>query len=178
MNVKKIRSRKALKFLGLLISAMIIATASAVTYRYMYIDGSITVGGAYMVWLEGADLNGTSIAGSTATVNLDVEQGTPLNFTEALFLKNQHATDTFNYTLTVTNNVSSADFQRAKMHVYENYTAGPTWNYLGTLDLTNPASSYVNWLANSTYLRMTFEVNATIASGNFDFGVQVEYWKP
>jgi len=178
MNVKNIRSKKALKFLGLLISAMLIATVSAITYRYMYIDGSITVGGAYMVWLEGADLPGAPIAGSTATVNLDVEQGTPLNFTEALFLKNQHSTDTFNYSITVTNNVSSANFQRAKMLIYENYTAGPTWTYLDTLDLTNPASSYDNSLANGTYLRMTFEVNATIASGNFDFDVQVEYWKP
>ena len=37
MNVRKIRSRKALKFLGLLISAMVIAAVSAQVYSYMYI---------------------------------------------------------------------------------------------------------------------------------------------
>ncbi len=178
MNLRNLGSKKTLKFLGLLISAMLIATVSAITYRYMYIDGSITVGGAYMVWLEGADLPGASIAGSTVTANLDVEQGTPLNTTEAFFLKNQHSTDTFTYNITVPTSVSSADFQRAKMYIYENYTAGPTWTYLGTLDLTNPASFYSDSLANDNYLRMTFEVNATVASGNFDFDVRVEYWKP
>ena len=178
MDLKNIRSRKALKFLGLLVSAMLIATVSAVTYRYMYIDGRITVGGAYMVWIAGGDLPGASISGSTATANLDVEQGTPLNFTEALFLKNQHSTDTFSYNITVTNNVSSTDFQRAKMYIYQNYTAPPTWTYLTTLDLTNPASIYSGSLANGTYLRMTFEVNATVPSGNFDFDIQVQYWKP
>ncbi|MFB0514697.1 MAG: hypothetical protein ACETVQ_03875 [Candidatus Bathyarchaeia archaeon] len=175
MNLRKIRSRKALKFLGLLISSLLIAAVSATTYRYLYIDGSIKVTSAKMIWIEGADAENATIQGSTAIVRLDVEEGTPVNFTEALFLKNNNASGYFNYTITITQAVSSGDFQRAKMHVYENYTT--PWTYLDTLDLTNSTDSYSDSLDGQDYLRMTFEVNATATSGTFDFDIQVEYWR-
>jgi len=179
MNLKKIRSRKSLKFLGLLISSLLIATVSATTYRYLYIDGSIQVGAQYMIWILGTDApSGASISGTTAIVDFNVEQGTPINFTETLFLKNQNATGSFTYNITVLTNVLSADFQKAQMHIYENYTAGPTWTYLDTIDLTNAADYYSNSLGAGNYTRMTFDINATIASGTKDFNVQVEYWAP
>jgi len=70
MNVRKIKSMKALKFLGLLISAMIIATVSAQVYNYMYLNATIGVEGATLQWIAGADatLAGTQIAGATATL--------------------------------------------------------------------------------------------------------------
>jgi len=177
MNVKNIRSKKALKFLGLLISAMLIATVSAVTYRYMYIDGSITVGSQQMSWILGDDApSGSSISGTTAIMAFLVEQGTPTNFTEALFLKNNNITGaSFTYNITVANSVNSTDFQRAQMHIYENYTT--PWTYLNTIDLTNATDFYSNSLGGLAYLRMTFEINATIASGTYDFDIQVEYWE-
>ena len=179
MNVKKIRSRKALKLLGLLISAMLIATVSAVTYRYLYIDGSITVGGQYMSWILGVDAPGdASISGTTAIMDFHVEEGTPLNFTEALFLKNNNSTGSFNYNLTISQNVLSTDFQRAQMHIYQNWT-GPAsnWTFVDTMDLTNATDFYQASLAGGKYLRMTFEINATIASGQSrSFDIQLEYW--
>ena len=177
MNVKKIRSRKALKFLGLLISAMLIATVSAVTYRYLYIDGSIIVGSQYLSWQLGGDApSGASISGTTAIMAFPVEQGTPTNFTEALFLKNSNLTGaSFTYNITVANNVNSSDFQRAQMHIYENYTT--PWTYLNTIDLTNATDFYSNTLNGTQYLRMTFEINATIASGTYDFDIKLEYWE-
>lgn len=179
MNLQKIRSRKSLKFLGLLISSLLIATVSATTYRYLYIDGSIQVGTQYMIWILGTDApSGASISGTTAVVDFNVEQGTPINFTETLFLKNQNATGSFTYNITILTNVDSGDFQKAQMHIYENYTAGPTWTYLDTIDLTNAADYYSNSLSADDYLRMTFDINATIASGTRDFDVQVEYWAP
>jgi len=176
MNVKKIRSRKALKLLGLLISAMLIATVSAQVYRYMYIDGSITVGTQYMSWILGDEApSDASVSGTTAIMDFHVEEGTPLNFTEALFLKNNNASGSFTYNITVTTNVQSTEFQRALMHIYENYTI--PWTYLSTIDLTNATDFYSNSLAGGKYLRMTFEINATIASGNSrSFDIQLEYW--
>jgi len=175
MNIRKIKSRKALKFLGLLISAMLIATVSAVTYRYLYIDGSITVGTQYLSWQLGGDApSGASISGTTAILDFSVEEGTPMNFTEALFLKNNNATGSFTYNITVTTNVQSTDFQRAQMHIYENYTT--PWTYLDTIDLTNANDFYSNSLNGTHYLRMTFEINATSTGGPYDFGIQVEYW--
>jgi len=178
MNLQKIRSKKSLKFLGLLISSLLIATVSAGTYRYLYIDGSIVVGSQYMSWIIGDDAPDASISGTTAIVNFNVEEGTPINFTEALFLKNNNATGYFTYNITILTNVDSADFQKAQMHIYENYTAGPTWTYLDTIDLTNAADFYSDSLGAGNYTRMTFDINATIASGTRNFDVQVEYWAP
>ncbi len=179
MNVKKIRSKKALKFLGLLISAMVIATASAQVYRYMFIDGSIQVGTQEMSWIIGDEApTGSSISGTTAILTgFPVDQGTPANFTETLFLKNNNVSETtYNYTITITTALSSTDFTTAKMHIYENYTAGPTWTFLDIMDLTNSIDSYSNQLAPAKYLRMTFEINATMtASGPYNFDLQLEY---
>jgi len=176
----KINHKKSLKFITLLITSLLIATVSATTYRYLYIDGRITVGEAYMEWILGNDAPAdASISGTTATLDLHVEQGTPLNFTEALFLKNKNETGSFNINITVKNAVLSADFQRAKMHIYQNWS-GPinNWTYVDTLDLTNANDYYYGSLAAGKYLRMTFEVNATIATGTKLFYIQVEYWAP
>jgi hypothetical protein len=176
MNVKNIRSKKALKFLGLLISAMIIATVSAQVYRYMYIDGSITVTSAKLIWIEGADAPAnTTISGSTVTINFDVEQGTPINFTEALFLKNDNATGSFDYNINVTTAVLSTDFERAYMHIYKNSTG--SWVFANTLDLTDDTDYYSSSIDAGHYLRMTFELNAT-TTGNKPFGITVQYWAP
>ena len=176
MNMKNIRSKKALKFLGLLISAMLIATVSAVTYRYLYIDGSIWVGGQYLSWVLGSDApSGASVSGTTAIMDFSVEEGTPLNFTEALFLKNNNDTGFFTYNITVTTNVQPTNFQRAQMHIYENYTVS-TWTYLNTIDLTNATDFYSDDLGGLDYLRMTFEFNATTVGGPYGFAIQVEYW--
>jgi hypothetical protein len=171
----KMNYKKSLKFGILLLTAIIIATVSATTYRYMYIEGGVTVTSAKLVWLQGTDIPNCNITGSTATLAVTVDQGTPVNFTEGLFMKNTNASGSFSYTLSITTALSSANFERAKMHVYENYTSPGSWTYLNTLDLTNISSTYSDTLAASNYLRMTFEFNATAASGTHSFGVQVQY---
>jgi hypothetical protein len=173
----KINYKKSLKFVTLLLTAIIIGAVSATTYRYMYIQGSITVSSAKLIWLAGADVPNTNITGSTASQAVSIEQGTPLNFTEALFLKNTNSTGSFSYNITITTPLSSSDFERAKMHVYENYTVPGSWSYLSTLDLTSSNSFYYNSaLSAGNYLRMTLELNATIATGTRSFVVQVQYW--
>lgn len=174
MNLGKINYKKSLKLVVLMISSLLIATASATVYRYMYIDGSITVSSPKLVWILGGDAPAdATISGTTATIDLDVEQGTPINFTEALFLKNNNATGSFNINITMTTAVSSSDFTEAKMHINENSTG--SWQYVDTLDLTDSTDFYYGSLAAGNYLRMTFEVNATIASGTRNFDIQVRY---
>jgi hypothetical protein len=171
--------KKSVKFITLLITALLIATVSAATYRYMYIDGSVTVGSAKMVWVEGTDSPGdATVSGSTYTVDFDVGPGTPVNFTECVFLKNQD-TSAHNMTISIPTEVLAADFDECKMHIYENSTA--SWVYVDTLDLTNSADTYETYTGNDPldageYYRMTFEVAATAgASGTYDFDIQVEY---
>jgi hypothetical protein len=180
MNVKKIRSTKALKFLGLLISAMIIATVSAQVYRYMYIDGTVTVGSAKLIWIKGADAPAdATIDGSTVTMDLDVEPGTPLNFSECLFLKNED-TAAHNMTISVTTTVSATYFDGFEIHIYENATTPGTWTFVDTMDVTT-SDSYETYTGNdplgaSEYYLMTFEVAADAsASGVYAFDIQVEY---
>jgi len=172
----KINLKKSGKLIMLLLSSLIIAAVSADVYRYMYIDGSITVGGAKLIWILGSDAPGdASIAGSTAIIDLDVEQGTPVNFTETLFLKNNNTGSSISYNLTSTAVVSSAEFQRANMHIYQNYTVPGTWNFLATMNLTDAGSFYAGSLPDNSIIRMTFEINATIATGARSFDIQVEY---
>ncbi|MBE0511891.1 hypothetical protein IBX38_02440 [Candidatus Bathyarchaeota archaeon] len=68
--MKKIRSTKALKLLGLLISSILIATVSAALYDYMYLDADVSVEGIALAWVNGTDggTAGTQISGLTATL--------------------------------------------------------------------------------------------------------------
>jgi hypothetical protein len=54
MNVKNIRSKKALKFLGLLISAMVIASVSAATYN-MFMNATVGVEAIELSFVQGTD---------------------------------------------------------------------------------------------------------------------------
>ena len=173
----KLNTKKLVKIISLVITSMLIATVSAATYSYLYIDGGITVGSATMAWYEGADAPaGTAIVGTTATVDLPVEQGTPKNFTEALFLKNENATGSFNINITLSTAVLGADFNEAKMHIFENETSPGDWTYVDTIDLTDTDSFYAGTLAAQNVTRMTFEISATVsASGTKPFDVQVRY---
>jgi len=174
----KMEYKKIAKLITLLITSLLIATVSAQIYSYMYIDGSVTIGTAKLIWIEGENAPGDiSIAGSTVTMDLDVEPGTPINFTECLFLKNQDGS-AHNMTINVTTALSSSDFDESKMHIYENSTS--SWVYVDTLDLLT-LDSYETYTTNdplgsSGYYRMTFEVAAKAgASGTKDFDIQVRY---
>jgi len=171
----KMNYKKTLKFVTLIITSLLIATVSAQIYRYMYIDGSVTISSAKMIWILGDNApSDASIDGSTATIDLDVEQGVPINFTEALFLKNDNATGSFSVMINVTTAVSTSDFTNCLMHIYENSTA--TFQYVDTLNLTDTSDGYSGSLAAGEYLRMTFEVEAgTSASGTKPFDIQVRY---
>jgi hypothetical protein len=175
MNVNTLKSKKSLKIVTLLVSALLIATVSADVYRYMYIEGGVTIGSSKLIWIQGEDVTNCDITGSTATLAVNVEQGTPINFTKALYMKNINSTGSFSYTISVTQALSSDDFERANMYIFENSTVPGTWTHLATLDLTSTSSSYPGSLSAGNYLRMTLEFNATASTGTKTFEVQVEY---
>ncbi|MCJ7430738.1 hypothetical protein MUO83_05950 [Candidatus Bathyarchaeota archaeon] len=171
-----INCKKSLKFVTLVITAMLIATVSAEAYRYMYIEGTITVGGIKLMWIQGSDVPGATIIGGTATISLNVENNTAVNFTEALFLKNNDTTTAYDYNITVLQPLAGTDFEIAKLHIYENNTTPGTWTYLSSVDLTSSSSNYQSTLAPGNYTRITIEVKAIKDSISESFKVQLEYW--
>ncbi|MEM3627949.1 MAG: hypothetical protein QXJ11_06670 [Candidatus Bathyarchaeia archaeon] len=168
-NIKKI-----LKLTTLLITSLLIATVSAEVYRYMYIEGSITVGAPKLIWLKGEDADAV-IIGATASISLNVENATAMNFTRALYLKNNStSSETFNYKITVSQALQSSEFEIAKIHIYDNQSG--SWNYRDTLDLTSSTDYSSNTLEQGVYLRFTIEVKAITNDITRNFKVQVEYW--
>jgi len=169
INIKKI-----LKISTLLIMSVLIATASATVYRQMRLTGTISVTAPKLVWIEGEDADAT-IDGNIATISLTVENGTAMNFTSAIYLKNDNQTGYFNYNITIIDGLLSSDFEIAKIHIYDNETTD--WSYCGTIDLTNTNSYYVDTLNAGFYLRFTVEIKA-IESPPSDnqFIIKVEYW--
>lgn len=174
----EINRKKYLRLATLLVSALLIASVSAATYVYMYIDGSITIGTQKLVWLEGTDAPGdTSITGGTVTMDLDVQPGVIQNFTECLFLKNQDSA-AHNLTIAVTTSVLSGTFDSFRIYIYKNSTG--SWASVDTLDGTT-SDSYSTYTGNtpliaSGYYRLTFEVQAKSGtSGTANFDIRVTY---
>jgi len=174
----KTNYKKIIKIVSLIISSLLIASASAATYRYMFIDGSTTVGAAKLLWIEGDDAPaGTTISGSTVTVDFNVEPGTPQNFTNCLYLKNLDSVP-HNMTLSVTSTISSGNFTEFGIHIYDNSTS--SWVFVDTLDVTT-SDSYETYTGNTplgsmSYYLMTFEIAANVsASGTYNFDIQIEY---
>ena len=176
----KINYKKTLKFVTLLITALLIATVSAEVYVYMYIDGTVTIGTEQLVWIKGEDApTDATISGGTVTMDLDVQPGAIQNFTECLFLNNKDIAD-HNLTITVTTAASTGTFDSFKIYIYKNST-GPFNEYVDTLDVTVLNDQYSTYtgntpLATGGYYRLTFEVKAkTGTTGTHDFDIKVTY---
>jgi len=126
MNAIKIRSRKALKFLGLLISAMVIAAVSAQVYSFMYIQGTGEPTTTGLRWVEGDDApNGTAISGGTVTaLPLTTEGGNERNYTDCLRIQNLDAVS-HNFWLNVTSSTGNwGNWTKFNLVLFDNYTGG------------------------------------------------------
>lgn len=66
----KINYKKTLKFVTLLITSLLIATASATIYDYMNLNATVGVQGMSLAWVDGDEATdaGTQINGVTATL--------------------------------------------------------------------------------------------------------------
>jgi len=169
--------KRSLKIVTLLLSAIIIATVSAATFSYMYIDGSVSIGSAKLIWEKASGADAT-IAGGTITLDLDVQPGIIQNFTEWVSLKNQDSAN-HNLTITVTTELSGTTFDSAKAYIYKNETG--TLEYVDYLDLMVDNDQYSTYTGNTPLLAgtnysFTFEIKAKEGtSGTVNFDIEVVY---
>lgn len=169
MNYKKV-----LKIATLLLSSLLIATVSAQAYRFMYIDGSVSISVTGLKWVKGDSASGgTSISGSTATVAMSISNGTIANFTHYLYLQNQDGTG-HSLMINITNDATSSLYETNgfNMTIYNNATGV----YISALDVLSTSSYYSGTISGSAVWQVTFEIaTKTDASGSDGFNVQFRY---
>jgi hypothetical protein len=138
----------------------------------MNISGTITIKTAPIIWVKGTNTNATiTISGYTATVTLDVVNGTAQNFTSCLYLKNQGS---HSYSLNFsTTTALSTGFNSAKVLIYNNVT-GYTGNSLDLTTTSTPSNG--NSLAAGNVYSLVFDISAApSATGSYSFAVKVTY---
>jgi len=169
----KFNYKKSLKFLTLLITALIIATVSAATYSYMYIDGSVSfTSGTGLKWIEGTDApSGTSIAGSTVTLPFTAQNGTTTNYAHCLYIQNLDASN-HSLLIDVTTGATASYYDEFNMFIFNNATG----TQIDVIDILT-TDSYSGNITASAIWRLTFEVGAktTSTSGSDNFDLQFRY---
>jgi hypothetical protein len=169
----KLNYKKNLKFVTLLITALLIATASATVYNYIYINGSVTfTSGTGLKWIEGPDApTSTSILGSIVTLPFTVQNGSTTNYTYCLLVQNLDASD-HPLLISVTTEANSSYYDEFNIFVFNNAT-GTQIDMLNLL--TN--DSYSGTISASATWHLTFEIIAksTSTTGSDAFYVQFRY---
>jgi len=173
MNLNSIKSKKSLKILTLLITALLIATASAQVYRYMYISGTVSISSTGLKWVLGEEAPaGSSITGSTVTLSLPISNGTLANFTHVLYLENLDAS-THSLTVAITDAADPSLYETNGFNMTISYNA--TGTFIDKLDVTT-TDSYSGSITDTDVWEMSFEIYTTpTASGDDPFTVQVTY---
>jgi len=168
----KINYKKTAKLLTLLVTSLLIATASAQVYQaFMYLEGTITVGFQKIVWIK----EGQEIIGDTVSIGLSVEPNVTVTINGTLYLKNK---DNSNHTINSIKVVDAvgSNYETCKVYVYENFTGSGTWNLVGTLDLKSLSSEITDKLLwAGGYYKFDFEIKATSSVGDNDFKIKVTY---
>jgi len=170
MNVKY---KKSLKIVTLLITAILIATASAQVYRYMYISGTVTISSTGLKWVLGEEAPaGSSITGSTVTLSLPISNGTLANFTHVLYLQNLDAS-AHSLTIDITDAANPSLYETNGFNMTLSYNS--TGTFIDRLDVTT-TDSYSGSITNTDIWEVAFEVYTTpAASGNDPFTVEFTY---
>jgi len=170
----KLNYKRSLKFVTLLISALLIATVSAQIYSYMYIQGSgnITAGG--LSWTLGTTAPGTaSVQGYTVTnLNLTIQKNTFRNFTDCLHIVNNDATRHIFSVETTVMGGNASKFTTFNLVVYN------STNSYGTISLKTTGNKASNlYIAGSATMLIRFEVDPLLdaISGYMYFTVKLTY---
>jgi hypothetical protein len=169
----KINYKRSLKFVTLLIASLLIASASATVYNYMYINGTVTFGtGTGLRWNKGIDApSGTTIAGASVTLPFTAKNGTTANYTYCLYVQNLDASS-HPILISVTNDATAGYYDEFNMFIFNNATG----TQIDVIDLLT-SDSYTGTVAASAIWRLTFEVAAksTQTSGNDAFIIEFRY---
>lgn len=122
MNVKV---KKSMKLVTLLITALIIGTASAATYNYMYITGTGTITSTGLKWELGADAPGSAaITGPSVSAPLTTSLGNPRNYTDCLHIVNQDSGSGHTFNITVTSSTGDkGNFTEFKLVLFNTANA-------------------------------------------------------
>jgi hypothetical protein len=174
----KVNYRKSLKLVTLLITSIIIASVSATTYTYMYINSgtiSITTGG--LQWIRGPDANaGTTISGNAVTgLALDVLNGTEQFFNSTLYIKNTDPSNPHAFSINATSSSgATSDFNYMNLQLYDNSTN----SYKTQIDLLTVGSSAAGLtiLASGVWrVSIHTSAKAGFTSGTVTFTVKLAY---
>jgi hypothetical protein len=170
----KTNYKKALKLVTLLMTSILIATASAQIYSYMYIEGSgrITTGG--LKWQEGTNFpQGASIQGAyVKNLNFSVPKDSILNITDCLRIVNQDNKQyTFKLEVTAVGG-NPSNFTTFDLVIYNSTNELATLNVMETGNTQNITIGALKTL----YIRFEIETVMGKESGYFYFTVKLTYW--
>lgn len=164
--------RKLLKFTIFLLTSILIASVSAATYKYMFINGTVTVSTTTgLVWVKGSDAPAsTSIAGGSVSLPFTIQNGTVMNFTYCLYLKNLDASS-HPVQINVTTAANPTLYNGFHIMIYNNasQTLIHTLNALTT-------DSYSSTITSSQVWRLLFDIDAkSTATGSDTFVLEFTY---
>jgi len=166
--------RKAIKLAALIVSTLLIATVSAATYSYMYIQGSGTITSGLLSWAKGADApSGSVVAGATVTgMNFSILADSPMNFTDSLHLVN---VDTLSHTFSIESTRTAGDGSQFSTFDMVIYASGGARVAKISIKAGESASSLS--IPGSATLYVRFEINPVTgqSSGYMAFTVKLTY---
>jgi len=170
----KINYKKTAKLLTLLVTSLLIATASVQAYQaLMYMEGSISIGTKTVVWIK----DGTEDPDDRVDVIITgIEPNVTMSFNNTAYLKNKGSSPRTIVSIKVTNEVSN-DFEICKVYVYSNSTGG-SFSPAGVLNLKNLSDEITNdiTLDQNECLKFDFEVRVSSTTVNDGvFTIQVTY---
>ena len=171
----KMNYKKAAKLITLLFSSILIATVSAQSYRFLYMEGSVSISQTGLRWVKGneGDYVTITISGSTVQPSISVSNGTSSIFNHTLYIENLDG-DTHDIVINITSPANSAYYESNgfNLTIYNNSTGAliTSLNVLTT-------DSYSGTIGASAVWHISFEIatrtDSTGQSDNFD--VQFRY---
>jgi hypothetical protein len=170
----KLNYKKSLKFITLLISAILIATVSATTYKYMFLEGTINIGTQELAWIkEGVEITGDTVS-QTLTVTPDIE----IAINDTLYLWNKDIA-AHHMKINVSTAAAATKFDIFRIYIYSNETTG--WvlrDYLNATTVNDGYSTYdISDALNAGYgYKFDYQIKATAgATGSTTFKLEVKY---
>jgi hypothetical protein len=171
----KTNTKKIIKLLTLFISSILIATASAGYYRFMYISGTVTISAGGLVWIKGDQAgSAVSISGSTATVSLTLNNGTISNITNYLYLKNLDS-QSHNIVINITDPAGSSLYEANGFNI--TICNNSTGAVIHSLDALSLGSSYSGTIDQQEVWHIIFQIatRSDAQTSGDAFAVQVTY---
>ena len=184
MELRKIASKKPVKFLTLLLTAMLVATASAAVYYSLSMTSTITTAANDVYFVLGPD-NGTATVTlfndnkSATLTTLKAYPNMTMTYDDPIRVRNNNTGTSFNVRLRPVSRSGDAQY-----FVFINFTLNTTTpvslNYTSNgVSWTDPSETgFVQVNANTEYaIRVQTMANATATSGqvaNIEIAIDVE----